>query len=45
MGRGPLRVYDHATVDRRPNIDNGIAYLLICFALLVVFMIWVYNTP
>jgi len=28
----------------RPDIDVGIAYLLICFTLLVVFMIWIYNT-
>jgi hypothetical protein len=30
---------------RKPDIDVGIAYILIFFALLVVFMIWVYNLP
>jgi hypothetical protein len=29
----------------RPDPDVGIVYLLICATILVVFMIWIYNTP
>jgi hypothetical protein len=29
----------------RPDPDVGIVYLIVCAAILVVFMIWMYNQP
>jgi hypothetical protein len=29
----------------RPDPDVGVVYILVFFAILVVFMIWIYNLP
>ena len=30
---------------RRPDLDNGVAYIIVFMALLVIFTIWMANQP